>query len=354
MVFVVDSAVGAVPVPPGEPRGAVARPAPPAADAELTPRDVENALAALARIDHETRHCIAAWLRCAERLAGASDDGWTIFGVTGLSQLCEERLNLPAPDAWRLRQAAKGCESSPRLAERVQSRQIHLTKAAALASVIEHVQREGDEERLLDFAAAANSYETRDEVARIREEARTHERPATVTLHLTRQGLRDLDRARDLVSGRSGGVRASPSEAAEVALAEFVKRRCPEGRARRAETRVAAPATPPASSETGSSSGSEASRRRGRRIPARERHAVVARHGDVCAVDGCEQRTALQFAHRTPFCDGGANVASNLLLLCRHHHRTIDSGRVLVARDGVTLVARHGDVVGRLRVAEPP
>ncbi len=320
--------------------------------APKSPDDVVALLRTLVNATHELQRATARWLRAAEAMAGADPAGWTTFGVTGFGQLCEERLGLWAASGWLLRRAAEGCDRSAALAEGVAQRALSLPKAAAIASVLDLVADPASERRLLDFAASATTQETRREADRMRTEAGQDERLTTIALHLTRAGLGDLRRARELLTPASGGETPSASEAVEVALSEFVDRRCPEQRALRAARRGRRRGPSPL--PRGSSTGASHAGPRDRHVPADVRHEVVKRHGDVCAVAGCDERGALQFAHIEPFAAGGPQTAENLELLCLRHHRSLDSGQVQRDADGCTLVARDGRVVGRLRECAPP
>ncbi len=330
--------------------------------AELSDRKLSEQLVAEARRDHEARLRIAKWLRVAARRAAASPDGWTIFGVAGIRQFCEEILNLPAGEGRYLLQCAEACERSPDVAAHVASGELNLAKAGAIGSVLEHIS-EAETALLLDRALTGTTQETRTEVARLHEEARTRRRTVPVTLHLTHAAVGDLRRACDLLTDSRGGPRATPSRAVSVALAEYVDRRDPERAARRARVRErgraerCAGAAEPDSASTEAAAGAPATEASSpsRRIPAAERHAVLNRFGDVCWFAGCDERGTLQYAHDKPFRLGGANTASNLARWCRQHHRGFDSGRLKVRDDGgrPVVVSRRGEVVGRLRT-EPP
>jgi len=327
-------------------------------EATESPAELRDALIADVRLDHVTRLRVARRLLAAVRLVGGHEDGWPIFGVTSFAQLCEQVLGLSCGEGYQLRAAAEACERSEELARRVESGAISLPKAAAVARVLEIVQEWGEEERLLDLAVACTKRQTWAEVSRIQEQARIAQRPIGVTVQLSREAVGHLERARDLLTDGRGGPRPTQSHAVEVALEEFVDRHCPERKARRAAARDrcraerSRPADPPPGPEVATSRPVRSPP--SRRIPAREAHAVVSRHGDVCWVDGCEERGALQFAHDLEFRFKGSNRATNLARYCLHHHREFDSGRIKLrqGRDGPILVSRSGQVVGRLR--DPP
>jgi hypothetical protein len=98
--------------------------------------------------------------------------------------------------------------------------------------------------------------------------------------------------------------------------------------------------------------------RRTRAIPPALRRAVEARDG-CCRFPGCEHRRFLDTHHIIHWAHGGETDKSNLILLCRHHHRLAHEGQVRVSgnadvkvhfrlREGTTLTssppAPPGDV----------
>ncbi len=339
------------------------------------------------RVDRETRMRIGWQLLSAERMAQASQDGWTIFGVTSFGQLCEERLNLPTAAGWQMRAAMGACECSSEVRKRLEDGRLNVAKAAAVAQVLDYVQQNGGEGALLALATRSTTRETRVEVSRLREEARTKESPVKVTLHLTRRAISDLWRARDLLTDGRGGPRPTESFAVERVLEFFVDRKCPERKAARAAERERRRSERDAGARDGECSESDESAKlaadmptesaaatlagggayclpsapgrddeRSRWIAARDRHEVVGRHGDVCWMEHCDERGVLQFTHDRAFRFGGSNEASNLGRWCLHHHRGFDSGRLKLrqGRDGLIVVDRRGQVVGRARSPPPP
>ena len=87
--------------------------------------------------------------------------------------------------------------------------------------------------------------------------------------------------------------------------------------------------------------------RKARAVPPSIRRAVEARDGS-CRFPGCELRRFLDTHHIVHWARGGHTDKSNLILLCRHHHRLAHEGRVRVSgnadtrvhfrlRDGTTL-----------------
>jgi hypothetical protein len=72
--------------------------------------------------------------------------------------------------------------------------------------------------------------------------------------------------------------------------------------------------------------------RKTRAVPPAIRRAVEARDG-VCRFPGCEHRRFLDTHHIVHWAHGGETDKSNLILLCRHHHRLAHEGQVRVSGD---------------------
>ena len=85
-------------------------------------------------------------------------------------------------------------------------------------------------------------------------------------------------------------------------------------------------------------------------VPAADWQRVIDAHGDRCWVVGCEERGALQFAHRWHRRFGGPNRWWNLMRLCLAHHRAFDSEQLRIRpNEGEFLIVDRRDrIVGRL------
>jgi hypothetical protein len=70
--------------------------------------------------------------------------------------------------------------------------------------------------------------------------------------------------------------------------------------------------------------------RKTRAIPPALRRAVEARDG-CCRFPGCEHQRFLDAHHIIHWAHGGRTDKSNLILLCRHHHRLVHEGMVRVS-----------------------
>ena len=77
--------------------------------------------------------------------------------------------------------------------------------------------------------------------------------------------------------------------------------------------------------------------RRTRSIPPAMRRALRSRDRG-CAFPGCWQRHRVDAHHIEHWADGGRTDLSNLVLLCRHHHRLVHEGGYAVGRSGRELV----------------
>ena len=93
-----------------------------------------------------------------------------------------------------------------------------------------------------------------------------------------------------------------------------------------------------------------------RAMPAAERHALVLRDGDRCAIEKCDEKAFVENAHRVPHRSGGPAVAANEDRVCRRHHRAMDAGDLKpVGTNGRrVLVDRNGTVIARFRTSLPP
>lgn len=323
----------------------------PASSAALLVQMVDEA-----QVHHQSALRLGRFLLAAERVALASRDRWTVFGVTSLGQLCERVLNTPAAAGHQMRAAAWACERSAQLRVRLQAGRLSVAKAAAIAQVLDYVRDTGGEQALLDLAEHGTTQDTRTEVARLREQMRAPRRLVLVSVFLGEQGVTHLRRTQDLLTDGRGGPRATPSQAVEAALEMFVERRCPERKAARARERARRRREKERDGDACAQSPAGAGRAHSRYTPAADVHRLIEVHGDRCWVEGCEERGALQVAHLRPFRLGGASRWWNEARWCLAHHRLID-GDVLKLRESgadVILVDRRGQVVGKLRARPPP
>lgn len=90
-----------------------------------------------------------------------------------------------------------------------------------------------------------------------------------------------------------------------------------------------------------------------RTVPAALARALRARDDGRCRYPGCTHRHGLDAHHVRHWAHGGATRLSNLVLLCRRHHRLVHEGGVRIERlDDSTL--RFVDARGRTIEAAPP
>lgn len=91
--------------------------------------------------------------------------------------------------------------------------------------------------------------------------------------------------------------------------------------------------------------------RKTRSIPPAIRRALSSRDGG-CRFPGCDQHRHVDAHHIHHWAQGGETRLTNLVLLCRHHHRMLHEGGFSVASTAAGLVFRRPD--GRsLSVREP-
>lgn len=96
--------------------------------------------------------------------------------------------------------------------------------------------------------------------------------------------------------------------------------------------------------------------RRQRIVPDRTRRLVEHRDGQ-CAVPGCERRRHLQIHHIEHWEDGGPTDTSNLVALCRHHHRVHHEGKLGItgdADDALTFTDARGRPLEHAPHPRPP
>jgi hypothetical protein len=169
-------------------------------------------------------------------------------------------------------------------------------------------------EAILAWARVRPDRDLRRYVHRRREEARVGGQTVARTLHLSSRGADDLDRTQVLVS-RTERRAVSLSEAAERAFRHFVEKQdLLEKRPRR--RRMAPMHARPDGS------------RLSRAVANEVRRALMAKHGDACAIRHCENRIWLENAHHVPHARGGGNELPDQDRLCTLHHRMKDHGEI--------------------------
>ncbi len=285
--------------------------------------------------------------------------GFGAFGVTTFAQYCEKR-GLSAVEGFQIKKVAEAFETSPRLEEEVNKGEVSHRKAAAIGEVLKRPELQKPDEDIFDVARRKTSREMDEEVRKRKEEARVKETTVARTLYFTRLGLDDLARVRELESRRKRRS-VTESEAAQIALSEHRDRHDPERKAARAAERKrkregqrsAAPVEEGPPRNPGQAKNG---RERSRHVPAAEKHEVISRHGDRCAVDGCDARIYLELSHDKAWRFNGENAAHNLFRYCYEHHKQHDAGlwKVVKRREGALMVNSRGMVVGRLRRPQEP
>jgi predicted restriction endonuclease len=94
--------------------------------------------------------------------------------------------------------------------------------------------------------------------------------------------------------------------------------------------------------------------RRSKVVPPPLRRAVIVRDRR-CRFPGCDRpHTWCDAHHIVHWADGGPTALSNLILLCRQHHRAIHAGRArLDMDDGLPVFRRSDGSLLELRTSHP-
>ena len=149
-----------------------------------------------------------------------------------------------------------------------------------------------------------------------RDEVRQGAPVVALVAHVTYQGRRDFERARNLAS-RSARTVLTTGQTVGVVVDEYLDAHDPL-RTDGAERRLPDTGTPAAAA-----SGN-------RYVPAAEERKVRWRNRDKCAVKTCSNDIFLTLSHRKPHREGGSREADNLDLLCGLHHTLYEQGWILI------------------------
>jgi hypothetical protein len=188
-----------------------------------------------------------------------------------------------------------------------------LEAAAVLQRVLRapEFQREGDD--WFGWAEKETARDLRLRVKKRLEECRVQAPVVEVTVHLSEKGRGDLDRCRELLSGKTHRA-VSESEAVETVADDWLERNDPRRRepaARRVgDTRV----------------------NRSRHVPEEVKREVIERARARCEKPGCGATWGLQFAHIDGHAEGGGREADDLVYLCGNDHRMYDAGWLDILR----------------------
>jgi hypothetical protein len=278
------------------------------------------------------------------------------LGATDFPSLCSV-LGLSSMEGRELASIAEAAEVKPEVLSKVAAAEISIQKAATVAEVIKNpvLQRPGED--LLSLAASKPARDLRNLVQKRKEEARLPDPPVAKTFWVSRGGLDDFRRCHDLLNGKARRV-LSEGEAFESLCDDFLERHDRERKAKRALARgkVADGNGKSKAKDPGGRASGAGAKGRTRFTPAAEKHALILKGGDRCAVEGCENRSFLQDAHEVPFRFGGSNGVRNKRRLCRHHHGLWD--RRLMRLSGPpgrrVWVTPRGEFLGHLRGPPEP
>ena len=312
-----------------------------AADRAVHAKDV----AALERLRGRLRRL---QLRAGRRLERVRAKGSFLFdGAASFAEFAEKR-GFCGAEAGILASAAATLGAAPSLRRDLLEGRTCPEKVASVGRVLRDPSLVRPDEDWAGLAREMTAPEVRKQVNRRLAEARSGGPVVPLRAFLTPAGAELFVRCRELTV-RQEKRPLTEGETLELVMRDFVLRHDPVEAAKRALSRgrVADEGKPVVRGRPGQPR---------RAMPAAERHALVLRDGDRCAVDGCDERSWLENAHRVPHRSGGPAVAAATDRVCRGHHRRIDSGALkAVGTNGRrVLVDRSGSVVARFRGARPP
>ena len=259
-----------------------------------------------------------------------------------------ERLGYSASEARTYARAGHVLVIFPEAAGLFLRGRLTLESAAILQRVLRDVRFVKYDDDWFGWAERETAKALRLRVKRRLEEVRVGAPVVEVTVHLSEKGKGDLDRCRDILSGRAGRA-VSESATVETVADDWLDAHDPRRR------------------DAGTRRVGDTAVNRSRHIPEDVKREVRARAKDKCEKEWCDAREGLEFAHIDGHAQGGTREADDLLLLCAPDHRLYDAGwidAVLCPGGGAPLVftckpRRPGfdgkpDAGERRRQTEPP
>jgi hypothetical protein len=286
------------------------------------------------RIDEEARRCLLErrpYKRSEDlRIAAAFDriEESRHYLAEGCASIGEfgETVGFSASETRMLFRTGRAVRLRPSLRTLLLKGRLTLEGAAVLERVLSD-PLVGSAYRISEwvyFAKTETARSLRDRVKRRLEEIRSGGSVHELTVHLSDRGLRDFDRARDLLSDRAKRD-VSDSEAVERLSDYYLEREDPD--------RVA-----PGQRLVG-----DTALNRSRHVPAAVKRALRERANSRCEVPFCDKSRELEFAHIVPHRDGGAREAASMVEACHGHHVAFDSGWLTIEmRQGRPVFRRAG------------
>ncbi len=292
--------------------------------------------------------------------------GYRAFDHVSLYAYATQVLKLSESVAYNLIAIARRSVEVPALREKIESESITVTNARLVSAVL----TPENQDVWLAKAEQLPKRELEREMARLFPERAVNERARFVApermelkLGISPEALEKFKRAQDLVC-QSTGKSASLEDTLSAMLEVFLERRDPLRWAERAEKRKttrdaaarnevppesvpekaidpdtsiagdAQPVPAQAEEETVSTPASALYEDHSDRVPARKPypaaliHALTLRDGGRCVQTNpqgvhCQERRWVDFHHRVPRSEGGADTLDNIITLCRAHHRII-------------------------------
>lgn len=220
-----------------------------------------------------------------------------------------ERLGYSASESRMLARVGKAVRLRPSVRTLVLKGRLTLEGASVLERVLSDPLVGGafPLRQWLYFAKTETARTLRLRVKRRIEELRSRGPMTEVTIHLSPSGLRDFDRARDLLSDRASRD-VSESEAVERLSDYYLSREDPD-RASPGTRRVG-----------------DTSRNRSRHVPEQVKRAIRARADRKCEMPFCDRTRDLEIAHVVAHSAGGNREVDGLVEACHAHHVALDSG----------------------------
>ncbi len=260
------------------------------------------------------------------------------FGFTSLYDYATKKLKLSEDIANTLIRLARKSKEIPLLKEKIQSREIQISNAKAIAPII----TPANQTEWLEKASLLSKRELEKEIfAQFpKEEVKERVKPINAARSELRIGIsheleEQLRRVQDLLSQKMG-KHATLEETLEKMTQEFLERSDPIKKAERLEQRAKKLNEPSQETRTLPAPGrmnlpeqSEIRRTNRVPIPASLRHQIVLRDRNQCTYlhpqnrERCSQKRWLDTHHIIPVSQGGEDSVENLTTLCQSHHSLI-------------------------------
>jgi 5-methylcytosine-specific restriction endonuclease McrA len=230
------------------------------------------------------------------------------FGLTSTYAYCTKILELSEGATFYFISVARKSREVPELALAIEQGDLTVSKAARVVAVL----TPENQEELIEKASTMTKNEIEKEVARRAPEKKRRARLKAVgenrerlTIELTNKCIEKLKRVRELESQRTSKA-SSLEDAIEKALYAYLQKHDPVKKAERSKM-------------------NPSKAKPSRKLDAKTKHEVMKRDQHECQerVSGekCRQARWLDVHHIIEVQNGGTSELSNLITLCRCHHR---------------------------------